>query len=53
MTAVLIGGEAGIGKTSPLERFTQDLPHIARALWGACDVLGCRAAPGQACSYRL
>ncbi len=53
MPAVLIGGDAGIGKTSPLERFTQDLPPIARVLGGVGDVLGCRAAPGQACSYRL
>ena len=37
--AVLIGGEAGIGKTSLVERFTQDLHHTAHVLWGACDDL--------------
>jgi predicted ATPase len=36
---VLIGGEAGIGKTSLVEHFTQELHHAACVLWGACDDL--------------
>ena len=36
---VLIGGEAGIGKTSLVERFTQRQRDSARTLWGACEAL--------------
>jgi predicted ATPase len=35
---VVVGGEAGVGKTALLERFQQDLPG-ARWSWGACDGL--------------
>src|SRR5882762_9399896 len=35
---VLIGGEAGIGKTALLQEFTRQLPGT-RVLWGACDAL--------------
>ena len=35
---VLIGGEAGIGKTSLLHEFTRMLRDV-RVLWGACDDL--------------
>jgi tetratricopeptide (TPR) repeat protein len=35
---VVLGGEAGVGKTALLERFQQDLPD-ARWSWGACDGL--------------
>ncbi len=35
----LIGGEAGIGKTSLVERFTDAHKAKARVLWGACDAL--------------
>jgi predicted ATPase len=35
---VLVGGEAGVGKTALLERFHRDLPD-ARWFWGACDGL--------------
>jgi DNA-binding CsgD family transcriptional regulator/tetratricopeptide (TPR) repeat protein len=35
---VVVGGEAGVGKTALLERFQQDLPD-ARWSWGACDGL--------------
>src|SRR5947209_17769878 len=34
---VLVSGEAGIGKTSLVERFAET--HQARVLWGACDAL--------------
>ena len=34
---VLISGEAGIGKTSLVERFAKD--HKKSVLWGACDAL--------------
>ncbi len=35
---VLIGGEAGVGKTSLLRRFCAEQPST-RLLWGACDAL--------------
>src|ERR1700734_717359 len=35
---ILIGGEAGVGKSVPVERFQRDLPD-ARWSWGACDGL--------------
>jgi len=36
---VLVSGEAGIGKTSVVERFAEARHHNARVLWGACDAL--------------
>jgi DNA-binding CsgD family transcriptional regulator/tetratricopeptide (TPR) repeat protein len=36
---VLLGGEAGIGKTSLVERFAEAHKTSARVLWGACDAL--------------
>src|SRR2546430_11356156 len=36
---LLIGGEAGVGKTALLRRFCDDRPGAARLLWGACDAL--------------
>jgi DNA-binding CsgD family transcriptional regulator/tetratricopeptide (TPR) repeat protein len=36
---VLVGGEAGIGKTSLVERFAETHQSKARVLWGACDAL--------------
>jgi len=36
---VLISGEAGIGKTSLVERFAQTHRNTARIVWGACDDL--------------
>jgi DNA-binding CsgD family transcriptional regulator/tetratricopeptide (TPR) repeat protein len=36
---VLVGGEAGVGKTSLLRELTLSLPARARALWGASDPL--------------
>ena len=36
---VLIGGEAGVGKTALLRHFCDDPPAGARLLWGACDAL--------------
>lgn len=36
---VLVGGEAGIGKTSLVEQFTEAHKKQARLLWGACDAL--------------
>ena len=35
---VILGGEAGVGKTALLERFQRKL-HDARWSWGACDGL--------------
>ncbi len=35
----LVGGEAGIGKTSLLETFTAERARSARVLWGACEAL--------------
>jgi DNA-binding CsgD family transcriptional regulator/tetratricopeptide (TPR) repeat protein len=36
---VLIGGEAGVGKTVLLRRFCDEYRPPARVLWGACDAL--------------
>ncbi len=36
---VLIGGEAGIGKTALVEQFARQRPAAARVLWGMCDPL--------------
>jgi DNA-binding CsgD family transcriptional regulator len=35
---VLVGGEAGIGKTALLQEFCEQTPN-AKILWGACDAL--------------
>ena len=36
---VLVSGEAGIGKTSLVERFAEAHKKQARILWGSCDAL--------------
>lgn len=36
---VLVSGEAGIGKTSVVERFAEAHKTRTRVLWGACDAL--------------
>ena len=36
---VLVGGEAGVGKTALLRRFCEERDRSARVLWGACDPL--------------
>jgi DNA-binding CsgD family transcriptional regulator/tetratricopeptide (TPR) repeat protein len=36
---VLVGGEAGAGKTALLREFRRLLPGRARVLWGSCDPL--------------
>jgi predicted ATPase len=36
---VLVSGEAGIGKTSLVRRFTAEITPPTRLLWGACDAL--------------
>ncbi|HEY6121534.1 MAG TPA: AAA family ATPase, partial [Pyrinomonadaceae bacterium] len=36
---VLVSGEAGIGKTTLIEQFTEACPSQTRVLWGACDAL--------------
>jgi DNA-binding CsgD family transcriptional regulator/tetratricopeptide (TPR) repeat protein len=36
---VLVGGEAGVGKTAFVRRFCDDHEPTARVLWGACDAL--------------
>lgn len=41
--SVLIGGEAGVGKTSLVESFARSQKEGVRVLWGACDAL---ATPG-------
>jgi len=35
----LVSGEAGIGKTTLVERFTREHRASSRVLWGACDAL--------------
>jgi predicted ATPase len=37
--SVLIGGEAGIGKTALVESFVRSQEQDARVLWGACEAL--------------
>jgi len=36
---VLVCGEAGIGKTSLVEQFTEAQKKQTRVLWGGCDAL--------------
>ena len=36
---VLVSGEAGIGKTSLVQRFVVEQQPAMRVLWGACDAL--------------
>jgi DNA-binding CsgD family transcriptional regulator/tetratricopeptide (TPR) repeat protein len=36
---VLVGGEAGVGKTALLRRFCEEPQPSLRILWGACDAL--------------
>ena len=36
---VLVAGEAGVGKTSLVRRFCDELPGEASLLWGGCDAL--------------
>jgi DNA-binding CsgD family transcriptional regulator len=36
---VLVGGEAGAGKTAMLERFCYDVGSSSRVMWGACAPL--------------
>ena len=36
---VLVGGEAGAGKTALVRRFAEELPRTTRVLAGACDAL--------------
>ena len=36
---VVVGGEAGVGKTSLVRRFSHDQADDARILWAACDGL--------------
>ena len=36
---VLVAGDAGIGKSSMVERFTSVHRRDVRTLWGACDAL--------------
>jgi DNA-binding CsgD family transcriptional regulator/tetratricopeptide (TPR) repeat protein len=35
----LVGGEAGVGKTSLVTRFSREREGTARVLWGSCDAL--------------
>src|SRR6478735_3677838 len=35
----LVGGEAGVGKTSLVRSFVETCPDGVRVLWGACDSL--------------
>jgi DNA-binding CsgD family transcriptional regulator/tetratricopeptide (TPR) repeat protein len=34
-----VGGEAGVGKTALVRRFSEEQPRSARILWGECDAL--------------
>jgi DNA-binding CsgD family transcriptional regulator/tetratricopeptide (TPR) repeat protein len=43
---VLIAGEAGVGKSSLVERFVAEHARDIRALWGACDALATPRALG-------
>ena len=36
---VFVGGEAGVGKTSLVRRFCDDVPVAGSVFWGACDPL--------------
>jgi DNA-binding CsgD family transcriptional regulator/tetratricopeptide (TPR) repeat protein len=36
---LLVGGEAGVGKTTLLRRFCEARGQLGRVLWGACDPL--------------
>lgn len=36
---MLVGGEAGVGKTALVQRFCDEQGGAARVLWGACDAL--------------
>jgi DNA-binding CsgD family transcriptional regulator len=36
---VLVGGDAGVGKTALVRRFCDECASRARVLWGACDAL--------------
>jgi DNA-binding SARP family transcriptional activator len=36
---MLVGGEAGVGKTALLRQFCDESPRSARVLWGDCDGL--------------
>jgi predicted ATPase len=36
---VLVGGEAGVGKTTLVNEFSVRHRHAGRILWGACDAL--------------
>src|SRR5215470_5539272 len=36
---VLVAGEAGLGKSSLVERFVSEHRREARTLWGGCDAL--------------
>ena len=38
-TLILIGGEAGVGKTALVHAFSAEVPADTRVLWGACDSL--------------
>jgi DNA-binding CsgD family transcriptional regulator/tetratricopeptide (TPR) repeat protein len=43
---ILIAGEAGLGKSSLVEKFVADTRRHARILWGACDALDTPRALG-------
>lgn len=43
---VVVGGEAGVGKTSLLRHLAEELADAARVLWGACDSLSTPRALG-------
>lgn len=36
---VLVGGEAGIGKTALIEKFVNSLPGVPKFFWGGCEAL--------------